>query len=46
MPHQPESPEKCCYCLKRIYPNDRRVTLTFCSLDDYESWVEDLKEKG
>jgi len=46
MPNQPDLTPTCCHCGIRIYPSDHRITLTFCSLDDYERWVENLKEKG
>lgn len=46
MPTQTEQTPACCHCRIRIYPSDRRVTLTFCSLSCYERWVENLKAKG
>lgn len=46
MPPQNEMTPACCHCGVRIYTNDRRITLTFCSLSCYERWIENLKTEG
>ncbi|KKN23245.1 hypothetical protein LCGC14_0906900 [marine sediment metagenome] len=35
----------CAHCGKVIYPGTPRVTLTFCSHDDLDRWLEDKKEE-